>query len=329
METPITIAVDALGGDKAPEVVLEGVLQALTNDPQLSVILTGPAVIVEPFALANPGRVEAVATTEFIDMDEHPAQAVRKKKDSSIVVGCRLVKEERAAGFFSAGSTGACMAAATLYIGRLKGVSRPAIATILPSPAGPVILSDVGANADVKPEYLLQFAQMSAVYAERILGVENPRIALLNIGEEETKGSALAQEAYVLMQKKLEGFCGNAEGTDILTGRFDVIVTDGFTGNVTLKTLEGTVAVLFDQLKEIFTSSAANKLAAAVIMPGLRKLKKTLSADEVGGAPLLGLKGSCIIGHGSSNARAIANGIAVTAQCARERVPEIIAESVE
>jgi glycerol-3-phosphate acyltransferase PlsX len=329
MDTPTTIAVDALGGDHAPEVVLEGVLQALENDAQLSVILTGPAVIVEPFALAHAGRVEAVATTEFIDMDEHPAQAVRKKKDSSIVVGCRLVKEERASGFFSAGSTGACMAAATFYIGRVKGVSRPAIATILPSPTGPVILSDVGANADVKPDYLLQFGQMAAVYATRILGIEQPRIGLLNIGEEETKGSALAQEAYALLEKKLDGFIGNAEGNDILTGKFDVIVTDGFTGNVTLKTLEGTANVLFAQLKEMFSSSATYKLAAAIIMPGLKKLKKSLSSDEVGGAPLLGLKGSCIIGHGSSNARAIANGIAVTARCARERVPEIIAEALE
>jgi glycerol-3-phosphate acyltransferase PlsX len=329
MEAPVTIAVDALGGDNAPEVVLEGVLQALEEDPQLSVILTGPAVIVEPFALAHAGRVEAVATTESIAMDEHPAEAVRKKKDSSIVVGCRLVKEERAAGFFSAGSTGACMAAATLYIGRIKGISRPAIASVVPSPAGPLILTDMGANADAKPEYLLQFAQMAAVYAKKILGVEQPRIGLLNIGEEETKGSALAQDSFALMRKKLEGFAGNAEGNDILSGRFDVIVTDGFTGNVTLKTIEGTAGVLFDQLKLMFSSSPLYKIAAAIVMPGLRKLKNTLSADEIGGAPLLGLKGSCIIGHGSSNARAISRGIAVTAQCAREDIPGVIAEAIE
>lgn len=329
MKAPITIAVDVLGGDNAPEVVLEGVLQALDDDPQLAIILTGPAVIVEPFALAHVGRVEAVATTEFIAMDEHPAEAVRKKKDSSIVVGCRLVKEERAAGFFSAGSTGACMAAATLYIGRLKGIARPAIASIIPSPSGPLILADVGANADAKPEYLLQFAQMAVIYAQKILGIEQPRIGLLNIGEEDTKGSALAQDAFALMKKKLEGFWGNAEGKDILTGRFDIIVTDGFTGNVTLKAIEGTAGVVFEQLKVMFSSSALYKIAAAIVMPGLRKLKNSLSADEVGGAPLLGLKGSCIIGHGSSNARAISRGIAVTAQCARENVPGIIAEAIE
>jgi len=329
MGETITIAVDAMGGDNAPQVVLEGVSQALSKDPQLSVILTGSAESIEGFASQNQDRVTAIATSEIIEMDEHPALAVRKKKDSSIVVGCQLVKDGRAEGFFSAGSTGACMAAALLYIGRIKGISRPAIATILPSPASPVLLADVGANSDVKPKYLLQFAQMAAIYAEHIMKVKNPRIGLLNIGEEESKGSELAQETYMLMKEKLSGFCGNVEGTDILSGRFDVIITDGFTGNIALKTIEGTASVLFDQLKSILTASLARKLAASVIKPGLRDLKRSLSADEVGGAPLLGLKGSCIIGHGSSNARAIENGITVTASCVRERVPKIIEEAVE
>ncbi|MCL1847456.1 MAG: phosphate acyltransferase PlsX [Coriobacteriia bacterium] len=328
MEKPVTVAVDVMGGDAAPQVVLEGLELALAADKDLSVILTGQADYVEPFAAAHVGRAIAVATSEVIGMEEHPAEAVRQKKDSSIVVGCRLVKEERAGGFFSAGSTGACMAAATLYIGRIKGITRPAIASILPSPVCPVILTDIGANADAKPEYLLQFAQMAAVYARHVMKVEQPRIGLLNIGEEETKGSLLAQEAYQLLKEQAPGFCGNAEGTDILQGRFDVVVTDGFTGNVALKTIEGTAAVLFDQLKLVLTASLPRKLAAGVIMPGLKELKKSLSADEVGGAPLLGLKGSCIIGHGSSNARAVANGIAVTAQCIRERLPELISETV-
>ena len=329
MDAPVTIAVDGMGGDNAPQVVLEGVQQALAKDAQLSIILTGPEEIISPFADGQPGKVSAVYTSEVIGMDEHPALAARKKKDSSIVVGCQLVREGRAQGFFSAGSTGACMAAATLYMGRVRGISRPVLATILPSPVAPVILADVGANADVKPKYLLQFAQMAAIYAERVMNVDNPRIGLLNIGEEETKGSELAQEAYRLMKEKLPGFCGNAEGTDILNGRFDVIITDGFTGNVALKTIEGTASMLFDQLRTVLTASTVRKLAASVIMPGLKDLKKSLSADEVGGAPLLGLKGSCIIGHGSSNAKAIANGIAVTARCARGQVPEIIAEAVD
>jgi len=328
MNTEVTVVVDAMGGDKAPQVVLEGVDLALAQDPQLTVILTGFAESIEAFAAERPGRVQAVATTEIIDSNEHPAQAARLKKDSSIVVGCQLVKEGRAGGFFSAGSTGACMAAALLYIGRIRGIHRPAIATVLPSPVAPVILTDIGANADVKPEYLLQFAQMAGVYAEHILRVKDPRIGLLNIGEEETKGSELAQQAYKLMQQSLPGFCGNVEGTDILNGSFDVVVTDGFTGNVTLKTIEGTASLMFDQLKQVLTASLARKLAASVIMPGLKQLKKNLSADEVGGAPLLGLKGSCIIGHGSSNAKAILNGIAVTARCVREQLPRIIEEAV-
>jgi glycerol-3-phosphate acyltransferase PlsX len=317
-----------MGGDDAPTVVLEGVEQALEADPLLAVVLTGTPEVVEPFALRHLDRLEVVAAQEVIGMDEHPANAVRRKKDSSIVIGCQLVREGRADGFFSAGSTGACMAAATLYIGRLKGVSRPAIASVLPSPVAPVILTDIGANADVKPEYLVQFAQMARVYAKHIMGVEQPRVGLLNIGEEETKGSTLAQDVYKLMAKKVEGFCGNVEGTDILTGRFDVVVTDGFTGNVTLKTIEGTASVLFAQLKQVLMATTARKLAASVIMPGLKELKKSLSAEEVGGAPLLGLKGSCVIGHGSSNARAIANGIAQTARCVRAKVPEVIVEAV-
>jgi len=328
MGKAITIAVDAMGGDDAPKVVLEGVAQALAQDADLRIILTGSAASVEPFAQLYPDNIVAVATSEVIGMDEHPAMAVKKKKDSSIVVGCQAVRNGQAEGFFSAGSTGACMAAATLYMGRIKGIFRPAIASILPAPLHPVILVDVGANADVKPEYLVQFAQMANVYAQHILRVPNPRIGLLNIGEEPTKGSELAQKAYELLDAEVTGFCGNVEGTDILGGDFDIIVTDGFTGNVALKTIEGAASMLFGQLKEVLTASLVRKLGASLVMPGLKELKKSMSADEVGGAPLLGVKGSCIIGHGSSNATAIANGIAVTADCARERVPQILAEEV-
>jgi glycerol-3-phosphate acyltransferase PlsX len=324
----VTIAVDAAGGDGAPQVVLEGALQALRDDPLLAVVLVGPAEVVGPFVQQHPDRLAASAASETIGMDEHPAQAVRTKKDSSLVVGCGLVRDGHAGGFFSAGSTGACMAAATLHIGRIKGIARPAIATVLPAPHAPVVLADVGANADVRPEYLVQFAQMAGIYAERVLGVEAPRIALLNIGEEATKGSALAQEAYGLMEEKVAGFVGNAEGTDILTGRFDVIVTDGFTGNVTLKTIEGAADALMSRLKDALMATAVRRVAAAVVAPGLKELKRSLSAEEVGGAPLLGLKGSCIIGHGSSSARAVACGIAQAARCVRGRLPQVIAEAV-
>lgn len=323
-QTPVCICVDALGGDNAPEVVLEGVDRALAVDPALSIILTGPEDVVEPFAATRP-RVSAVATTQFIDMDEHPAQAVRSKSDSSIVVGCRLVKEGRAQGFFSAGSTGACMAAATLVMGRIKGIQRPAIATVIPSPVRPVVLTDVGANADCKPEYLLQFAQMGSLYARHILGIAEPRVALLNIGEEETKGSTMAQEAYALMKENLDNFAGNAEGRDILAATYDVFVTDGFTGNVVLKTIEGTSSVLFKTIKGIMVSSLATKLASLVLKPGLKKLMTQIDPDTTGGAPLLGVRGACIIAHGSSNAEAIANGIAAASKTVRVDLVGMIA----
>lgn len=327
MSEKLVIAVDAMGGDNAPDVVLEGCERALATDSDLSVMLCGPAKVVEPFAAAHE-RCEAVCAEEVISMGEHPANAVRKKKDSSIVVGCRLVKEGRAQGFFSAGSTGACLAAATLVMGRVKGVSRPALATVIPSPVRPVLLTDVGANADCKPAYLVQFAQMATVYMEKVMGVSAPRVALLNIGEEETKGSAFAQEAHSLMKAQVPNFAGNGEGGDILPGNFDIFVTDGFTGNVCLKTIEGTSKTLFRSLKGIFMSSLATKLGALTIKGGLKDLMASVSPDTYGGAPLLGVKGACIVGHGSSNAIAVQNGILTTARVVRERVSEIIAQTV-
>lgn len=326
MPEKVTIAVDALGGDNAPGVVLDGVEQALAADEDLTVILCGPDEVVSPFVAAHD-RCVAQATTEAISMGEHPAQAVRKKKDSSIVVGCRLVKEEAAQGFFSAGSTGACLAAATLVMGRAKGIARPALATVIPSPVRPVVMCDVGANADCKPEYLVQFGRMGSVYAQKMLGIEQPRAALLNIGEEEEKGSQFAQEAHKLMREKLPNFAGNAEGGDVLAANFDVFVCDGFTGNVCLKTIEGTSKVLFKTLKDIMMKSAVTKLGALALKGGLADLKRQVSADTYGGAPLLGVKGACIVGHGSSNATAVKNGVLTSAQLVREHVSELIAQT--
>ncbi len=323
----VTIVVDAMGGDHAPQSVLDGVAAALGADPALQVILTGPADIVEPFAAARE-RCEGVATTEVIEMDEHPAHAVRAKKDSSIVVGCRLVRDGRADAFFSAGSTGACMAAATLVMGRIKGVARPAIATVIPTAGPPVVLLDVGANADCKPENLLQFGHMGAAYAQTVLAVPNPRVALLNIGEEPTKGSQLAQDAHALMAEQVHGFIGNIEGRDVTAGVCDVIVTDGFTGNVTLKLLEGLSKTLLGQVKEAMTSSAVNKLAAAVLKPSLVRLKDRLDPDAYGGAPLLGVAGVCIIGHGSSGPVAVHSACRVAAQAARGGLTEQIAAAL-
>ncbi len=322
-----TIAVDALGGDNAPGVVLEGVQAALVADNTLKVILCGPADVVEPFAAKND-RCVARVTTEFIDMGEHPAEAVKHKKDSSIVVGCQLVRDGEAQGFFSAGSTGACLVAGTLVIGRSKGVKRPALATVIPSPVKPVVMCDVGANADCKPEYLVQFANMATIYASKILDIANPKVGLLNIGEEDTKGSQFAQEVNALMREQVPNFAGNAEGKDIMKGTFDVIVTDGFTGNVCLKTIEGTSKVLLSELKGIMKASLLTKLGAATMMGGLRGLMDKVNPDAYGGAPLLGVKGACIVGHGSSNAEAIKNGVITTAQTVRQQVSELIAQTI-
>ena len=327
MPETITIAVDALGGDFGPSVVLPGVEAALAEQPDICVLLCGPEDVVVPFAQCHE-RCEAVPCTQEIEMGEHPANAVRRKKDSSIVVGCRLVKEGKAQGFFSAGSTGACLAAGTLVAGRIKGVSRPALGTVLPSPVKPVVMCYVGANADCKPEYLLQFAKMATIYTRQILGVENPSVGLLNIGSEETKGSQFAQETHRLLAEQLPNFKGNCEGCDVLTGEFDIVVTDGFTGNVCLKTIEGTAKMLFGELKGVFKRNALTGLAALAVKGGLSQLKQSVSADTYGGAPLLGVKGACLVGHGSSNETAIKNGVLMAAKIVRTGVSELIAESI-
>ncbi len=316
----VKVVVDAMGGDDAPGVVLEGVGQAVAQDPSLTVILTGPEDVIVPFA-AQHGNVIAHPTTEVIGMGEHPAEAVRRKKDSSIVVGCRLVKDGEAGGFFSAGSTGACMSAATLVIGRIKGVKRPAIATVLPSPVAKVVFADMGANADCKPEYLVQFARMARVYAQVTLGIDNPSVGLLNIGEEETKGSEFAQECHRLMKEHVPNFRGNAEGRALALGGFDVIVTDGFTGNVALKVYEGVGMALLAGLKETIYSTTKSKIGGLLIKDALSKFKDELSADKYGGAQLLGCKGVCLIGHGSSNAQAICSGVLATADAIRQDMP--------
>jgi phosphate acyltransferase len=321
------VCVDAMGGDCAPHEVLEGVARALEADPALEIVLTGPEDVIIPFA-ADHERVTPNPTTQVILMDEHPASAVRSKGDSSIVVGCRLVREARADAFFSAGNTGACMAAATLVMGRITGVARPAIATIIPTPTTPVVLLDVGANADCKPEHLVAFAHMGIAYAQTVLSLSEPAVGLLNIGEEPTKGSTLAIEAHSLMHATVPGFSGNVEGSDVLSGAVDVIVTDGFTGNVVLKLLEGTSSALLGQVKEAMTSSFIRRMAAGVLAPSLKSMKARLDPETYGGAPLLGVKGVCIIGHGSSQARAVAAGVGVAAQAVRGGLTERIASSV-
>ena len=322
------VCVDAVGGDRAPEEILVGVSAALEAHEDVVVLLTGPADVVEPYARTHPGRVTAVPTTEIIAMDEHPAHAVRSKRDSSIVVGCRLVKEGRADAFFSAGSTGAAMAAATLVMGRIPGVSRPAIATVFPTLDRPVVFLDAGANADCKAENLLEFAHMGAAYARTVMAVETPSVALLNIGSEPTKGSQLALDAHAMLAESVPGFIGNLEANHLLDGTTDVVVSDGFTGNIVLKLLEGTSRTLLEQVREALTSSAASSIGAAFAKPALGRLKERLDPDAYGGAPLLGVNGVCIIGHGSSGARAVSAAIGVAARAVRGGLTDAIAQGV-
>lgn len=328
VSSSIRIAVDAVGGDHAPAAVLEGVTGALAADPALEVLLVGPADVVTAYAAAHD-RVEAVPAADVIGMDESPAAAIRTKKDSSIVVGCRLVKDGRADGFFSAGSTGAVMAGATLVMGRIKGVSRPAIATVIPTTGPPCVLLDVGANADCKPEHLVQFGVMGAAYARTVLGIPEPRVALLNIGEEASKGSVLAHEAHALMADRVPGFIGNVEGQDIPAGAADVIVTDGFTGNVALKLMEGMSKALLGQFRAAMLSSPVNKVAAAVLKPSLLAMRDRLDPDSHGAAPLLGVDGLALIGHGSSGPRAVASALRVGATAVRGGLVGRIAEALD
>ena len=328
MTEPIKLVVDAMGGDSAPDVVLEGVSLALAENPNLVVYLCGTPDVVESFA-ASHDRCIAYPATEVIEMGDHPVDAVKSKKDSSIVVGCGLVKQKIAQGFFSAGSTGACLAAATLIIGRIKGIKRPALAVVIPAYKKPVLLLDVGANADCKPEYLFQFAKMGEIYMERILGVEKPKVGLLNIGEEDSKGSLFAQEAHTILSDRLDSFAGNCEGGDLVEGNFDVVVTDGFTGNVCLKTIEGTSKLIFRYVKDALTSSVSAKLGAALVKGNLSKLKEDINPDKYGGSPLLGINGTCIIGHGSSNAYAIKNGILAGCSAISADLSGLIAQSLD
>ncbi|MBR3316066.1 MAG: phosphate acyltransferase PlsX [Atopobiaceae bacterium] len=321
------VCVDAMGGDETPQVVCEGIALALKNDPTLEVLVAGSEEVVVPFCESHDRAVPLV-TTEVIGMAEHPAEAVRKKKDSSIVRGCAAVRAGEAEAFFSAGSTGAVFAAATMGIGRIRGIKRPALATPLPGLNGHnTVFLDLGANADVRPESIVQFARMGAAYARVVLGVAEPRVGLLCNGEEETKGSEMALAYHAALAEADCGFVGNAEGSDLLLGDFDVIVTDGFTGNVALKTLEGTAKFILATLKEQISRSARGKAGALLLKPGLKSLKDLLSGDAYGGAVLLGLKAPVFIGHGATSVQAIAAGTAAAAGAVRGGLVDKVAES--
>lgn len=301
------VALDAMGGDHAPAEIVAGALLA-RRDLHIEVVLVGPKDLLEAELMrqGEPAAGMRIAhAAESIGMDEHPAQAVRAKKDASINVAMGLVKSGVASAFVSAGNTGAVMASALMTLGRIHGIERPAIGTVAPFSETGVLVLDVGANADVKPGYLVQFAQMGSIYCERVMGVKNPRVALLNIGAEETKGSELVQEVYGRLGKAGVNFVGNIEGGEVHHGKTDVIVTDGFTGNVAVKVTEGVADFIFRELRANLSAKLRYRLAAMVLRPALRKMRDRMDPGTYGAIPLLGVNGVVMIAHGASDARAI------------------------
>jgi glycerol-3-phosphate acyltransferase PlsX len=328
---PTHIVVDGMGSDRAPDPEVRGAILAARHY-DVRVHLVGPEEVLQPAlnrALRGPGwprtaasRIDIVHASEWISMDDKAAQAVRAKRDSSMRVGLRMVREGTAAGFFTAGNTGAAMATAKMVLGMLAGVHRPALATILPTVTGsPSLLLDVGANVDSDPDNLVQFAVMGHMYARSILGIDNPRVGLLSIGEEDSKGNALTHDTFPLL-RALAGinFIGNVEGRDLFDGSTDVAVCDGFVGNVTIKACEGTAKMVRVLLREALKSTVTSQVGALLSRRAFNDFKKRLDYSEYGGAPLLGVRGVCIVGHGSSNEKAIMNGIRVAAEFAQTEV---------
>jgi phosphate acyltransferase len=321
--TKIRVAVDAMGGDRAPEEIVAGAVAAASES--VEPVLFGRRELLEPLALG----LEIVHADDIVEMDEKPSDAAREKRGSSVFAACRAVGEGAAQAVVSAGNTGAMLAAGLLEIRRLPDVHRPAIAVPLPSVGGTSVLIDAGANADARPEHLLQFGHMGSVFAEEILAIPDPKVALLSIGEEPEKGNRLVRETHPLLTESQLDFVGNVESRDLLAHVADVVVCDGFTGNMALKLMEGTIKTLLDELRGEISATSRGKLGGLLIRPAARDLRKRLDPDTYGGAYLLGLRGLSVIAHGNSSRTAIANAITLGAQGAAGNVVERVAARLE
>ena len=325
------IAVDAMGGDKAPSAIIEGAVHA-AREFGSNIILVGKREVISSELKKHDVKNLPLSirhASEIIEMHESPSVALRKKRDSSIKVGIELVKRGEADAFVSAGNTGAVMAASTLILRTLKGIDRPAIAVQLPTASGPVILIDAGANVDCKPHQLFQFGIMGHVFAKYVLGRDNPRVGILNNGEEEDKGNEITKEVHKVLKKSTLNFIGNVEGKELYKGAADVVVSDGFIGNITLKVSESLADMIGKALKGIFTKSWRSKLGYLLIKPYLESFKKSVDYSEYGGAPLLGVNGICIIAHGSSSPKAIKNAIRQAGEFVKGKVNIHIQEDIE
>jgi glycerol-3-phosphate acyltransferase PlsX len=326
-DNPI-IALDAMGGDNAPSQIVRGACWA-ARDLGVRVALVGQRAVIESELAKNnprPEGITVVQANDVIAMDDQPAQAARSKRESSIVIGLKLVKTGDADAFVSAGNTGAVMAGAIMYLGRIRGIERPSLVGLIPLSGRLTALLDVGANADVRPEYLEQWARMGSAYMRQVWKRDNPTVALLNIGEESSKGSTLAQETYALLEKSGLNFIGNLEGRDVPFGRADVMVTDGFTGNVTVKTMEGMADYIMGEIKGAIKSRPWYMAAGALLIPAFNKVRKKTDYREYGAGPLLGVNGLVFIGHGRSDARAIVSSLRVAREAARSGMLEALRE---
>lgn len=328
----ITIAVDAMGGDNAPEEIVKGAVRAVNDKENLKVILTGPSEAVKA-ELAKyqykEAQVEVLDCKEIIATDEPPVMAIKKKKDSSLVKGLELIKKEEAAGFVSAGSSGAILVGGQIIAGRIKGVERAPLASMIPTKTGMSLLIDCGANVDARPSHLVQFAKMGSVYMENIVGIKNPKVGILNIGAEEEKGNQLVKETFPLLKNCPDiNFIGSVEARDVPLGGADIVVSEAFAGNVLLKTYEGAGAVLLDVVKGALKSDPITMLGALLIQKSLKKTLKKFSADQYGGAPLLGLKGLVMKTHGNATEKEVYNSIMQCMMFADKEISKKISEKI-
>lgn len=323
------LAIDAMGGDNAPKSVVEGVMKAISAFSDLEVTLIGHEEKIKEY-LSDSTRISIIHTEEMIEGTDEPVRAVRRKKNASMVLMANEVKEGRADGCISAGNTGALMTAGLFIIGRIEGIERPALSPTLPTLDGNGFLFlDVGANVDAKPEHLLQYAIMGSIYVEKVRGIKNPRIGLLNVGTEDKKGNDLTKQTFTLLRDTTLNFVGNVESRDLMEGVADVVVTDGFTGNIALKSIEGTALSVFSMLKTTLMSNLKSKIAAGILKPEFKMIKQQMDYSEYGGAALFGLKAPVIKAHGSSDANAIYNAIRQTREMVSNHVAETIHNSIE
>jgi len=324
----VRLAVDAMGGDHGPAEVVAGALLYAAENPDDEVILVGvPERISAAAGAGMPSNVTVEPASQVIEMHEHPALAIREKDDASILVACDLVKRGRADAVITAGHTGAGMAAAVLRLGRIRGVDRPALAIQMVTESGPLVLLDIGANPDSTPENLAQYAHMGALFAERALGIERPRVALLSIGEEKGKGDARIQRASEILDESNLNFTGNVEGRDLVHHPADVVVCDAVLGNVVIKFFEGLASFIFDLWAKEFRSSLRGRIGYLLMRPGIGRIRRTFDYEVLGGSPLLGVRGTVVITHGRARRRMVKHAIAVGAAAARARLPELIGDT--